>query len=109
MLQRLLATALGVALAVAAGVLAWFLHGQGLERAGAWAGIIGLLGIPLGLSGTYLAWPREQSHDRQCTSPSKNIQINSASSGGSVFGVQNGKQRVVFPGDEESDIERGKK
>ncbi len=76
-------------------VLAVFLHREGVVLAGAWAGIIGLLGIPIGALGVWLAWPR--SHEEATVrdqGPSVNIQHNTASRGGTTFAVQDGDQSI---------------
>lgn len=58
MRRRLGAVIVGAVLGAACVVLGVFLHREGVVLAGAWAGIIGLLGIPIGALGVWLAWPR---------------------------------------------------
>jgi hypothetical protein len=78
-------------------VLAFFLHRQGVVLAGAWAGIIGLLGIPIGLLGVWLAWPRDEdteSAPEQKTQAS--FQNNTTSGPGTIFAVQDGNQTIYY-------------
>jgi hypothetical protein len=79
----------------ACAVLAFFLHREGIVLAGAWAGVIGLLGIPIGALGVWLAWPRsrDEKDPPGGESPTR-VQRNMASSHGSVFAVQDGEQNI---------------
>src|ERR1700722_9139135 len=95
MWRRLASVVVGVIVLAACTVLAIFLHREGIILAGAWAGVIGLLGIPIGALGVWLAWPH--SHDEKDPprqeSPIR-VQRNMASSHGSVFAVQDGEQNI---------------
>jgi hypothetical protein len=74
-----------------------FLHHEGIVLAGAWAGVIGLLGIPVGALGVWLAWPRGEEPARLSEQePLTSIQYNESSGHGTIFAVQNGKQ-VIYP------------
>ena len=83
------AVAVGILVAAVCVAIGVFLHGQGLARAGAWAGIIGLLGLPLGALGVWLAWPRGgdgAAHTK--------VQNTTASDGGTAFVVMDGDQVI---------------
>jgi hypothetical protein len=78
-------------------VLAIFLHSEGIILAGAWAGIIALLGIPIGILGVWLAWPRDQDDiPSRGESPGDRIQHNIASQNGTIFAVQDGHQSIKY-------------
>src|SRR5208282_289174 len=75
--------------------LAVFLHREGVVLAGAWAGIIGLLGIPIGALGVWLAWPRGRGEaTARDQEPSADIQNNTAFRGGTIYAVQGGDQSI---------------
>jgi hypothetical protein len=97
--RRLGAVAVGFVVGAACVVVGLFLRGQGVERAGAWAGIIGLLGLPLGALAVWLAWPRGKDEAAERTRAQQGkVQFNTASRGGTVFGTQDGSQRVDYHG-----------
>jgi hypothetical protein len=93
--RRLGAVIIGVVLGAACVALAVFLHREGVVLAGAWAGIIGLLGIPIGALGVWLAWPRGRGEATVGgQGPSADIQKNTASRGGTIYAVQSGNQSI---------------
>ena len=111
MTRRVGAIATGAVIGAGCVALAIFLHSEGIILAGAWAGIIALLGIPIGILGVWLAWPldhdavpsRDESHiDR--------IQRNIASQHGTIFAVQDGHQSIRYNSpddDDESESDTG--
>jgi uncharacterized membrane protein YccC len=104
MWRRLASVVVGVIVLAACVVLAIFLHREGIVLAGAWAGIIGLLGIPIGALGVWLAWPRSRDEkDPPALESPIRIQRNTTSSHGSVFAVQDGEQNIYnrHPSDNE--------
>ncbi len=95
--RQLAAVAVGVVVGGVCVVVAIFLHRQGVDRAGAWASIIGLLGIPIGMLGVWLAWPHSSGTvDQSNSPPTVRIQHNSASEGGTTFAVQDGLQIIDY-------------
>jgi hypothetical protein len=97
--RRVGALAIGVLVGAACVVLAIFLYREGLVRAGAWAGIIGLFGIPIGALGVWLAWPRgdDKATEHQ-ERPNVRFQRNITSGHGTIFAVQDGNQSVNYHG-----------
>jgi hypothetical protein len=98
-LGRVGAVAIGAIVAAACVVLAIFLRREGVVLGGAWAGIIGLLGIPIGVLGVWLAWPRGgdklTAHEE---SLNVRFQRNVTSGHGTVFAVQDGNQSISYHG-----------
>jgi hypothetical protein len=95
--RRLGAVIVGAVLGAACVVLAVFLHREGVVLAGAWAGIIGLLGIPIGALGVWLAWPRGRGEAAgRDEGPNAEIQNNTASQGGTIYAVQEGNQSINY-------------
>lgn len=97
--RRAGAVALGATVGVACVVLAIFLHREGVVLGGAWAGIISLLGIPIGGLGVWLAWPR--GGDKPPVSEKRlnvTYQHNSTSVQGTIFAVQDGNQNINYHG-----------
>lgn len=93
--RRLGSVLVGLLLGAACIVLAVFLHREGIVLAGAWAGVIGLLGIPIGGLGVWLAWPRTKGSEELPEEGSKvNVQQNEASYQGIIFAVQDGTQTI---------------
>jgi hypothetical protein len=87
----------GLLLGAACAILAVFLHHEGIILAGAWAGIIGLAGIPIGILAVWLAWPREpDAADSPDQKPRTNVQHNQASGLGATFAVQDGNQFIYY-------------
>jgi hypothetical protein len=71
--------------------LVWFLLRQHhVDRAGAWAGIIGLAGLPLAVWALWLALRPVP----EPPAPQPNVQVNRASKSGTVYAVQEGNQTV---------------
>jgi hypothetical protein len=97
--RRVGAVAVGVVVGAVCVAFGVFLHGQGVDRAGAWAGIIGLLGVPLGVLGVWLAWPRggDGAAGRE-RAPQVKTQHNTASGGATVNAVQDGNQIINLHG-----------
>jgi hypothetical protein len=92
----------GVLVGVVGLALGFFLHREGIIRAGAWAGIIGLSGIPIGVLGVWLAWPRTRDGgDLPEQGSSVRIQQNNPSGHGTTFAVQDGNQ--IIYGDKPTD------
>jgi len=110
MTRRVGAIATGVVISAGCVVLAIFLHSEGIILAGAWAGIIALLGIPIGILGVWLAWPRD--HDDIPSRDESNIdriQRNIATQHGTIFAVQDGHQSISYnsPDGDESESDTG--
>lgn len=110
MVRRFSAVTVGVIIGAACVTLAIFLHNEGLIRAGAWAGIIGLLGVPIGLLGVWLAWPRDRDDATAGEhGPSAQIQQNTTSQHGTTFAVQDGHQTINYyrpPNDAGNDLHK---
>jgi hypothetical protein len=97
MWRRLGSVLLGVLLGAACTVLAIFLYREGIIRAGAWAGVIGLLGIPIALVAVWLAWPRDRDAAKLPEQESRlKVQYNKASQHSSTFAVQDGNQGIYY-------------
>jgi hypothetical protein len=95
MWRHLCSVLAGLLLGAACVVLAIFLHRQGIILAGAWAGVIGLLGIPIGALGVWLAWPRGENTESPIEQkPQAKVQRNETSGGGTIFAVQDGNQII---------------
>lgn len=97
MVRRFSAVTVGVVTGGACIALAIFLHKEGLVRAGAWAGVIALLGIPISILGVWLAWPSD--HDRGSEhrrSLRLAIQRNTSTQQSTIFAVQDGEQTVNY-------------
>jgi hypothetical protein len=87
----------GVLLGAVCVALAVFLHREGIILAGAWAGVIGLLGIPVAALGAWLAWPRgEDATDSPEKKSQISVQYNETSDHGTTFAVQDGKQTIYY-------------
>ena len=100
--RRLGSVLAGLLLCAACVVLAVFLHHEGIVLAGAWAGVIGLFGIPIGALGVWLAWPRSRQAKELSEQESQtSVQHNEASHHGTTFAVQDGSQIIYYkqPGD----------
>ncbi|HEY1665337.1 MAG TPA: hypothetical protein VGG54_06570 [Trebonia sp.] len=101
--RRLCSVLAGLLLGAACVVLAIFLHREGIVLAGAWAGVIGLLGIPVGGLGVWVAWPRKGSEElpRQAAELSEqgsrmSFQRNDSTYQGTTFAVQDGTQTIYY-------------
>ena len=95
--RRLGSVLAGLLLCAACVVLAVFLHREGIVLAGAWAGVIGLLGIPIGCLGVWLAWPRGKESEELPEQESQvSVQHNEASYQGVNFAVQDGTQTIYY-------------
>jgi type VI protein secretion system component VasK len=95
--RRLASVLAGLLLCAACVVLAVFLHREGIVLAGAWAGVIGLLGIPIGCLGVWLAWPGgKESAELPEQESQVSIQHNEASYQGVNFAVQDGTQTIYY-------------
>jgi hypothetical protein len=89
MSRRVLGLLLAVLVVLGCAGMAWFLlRQQHVDRAGAWAGIIGLAGLPLAVWAIWLAL-----HPPPVAEQPK-VQTNQASTGGTVYAVQDGNQTV---------------